>query len=383
MDRQKKTTNLVKNNKKGKNHSKFKQIIVLSIIIFAISLLCLFFNWLNPTLVNWLKEDFSIVSSNNNLLVHFINIGQGDAIAINLPDDKVAIIDTGSLYSTGDFIRYINENVMNNKINKIIDYLILSHADADHIGGAIKLLKNFEFGTIFMPKIATDTDVYLNLCKLIALENCDVVTFADTVELNNGYCFKCYAPLDYIDTNNTCPLIKLTFQGKSFLFTGDLEAKAEKDYVQQYGYELDVDVLKVSHHGSKFSTSEEFLQVVTPEYSVISSGNKYGHPNQETLDRLSAVNTNIVRTDTLGNIMFAVGNNYDLAILTGDYVVSGFIFDYRIILLVIDVVLFINILIVIIKKERCWFTLEITNLLRTCVLRFNWLRSNYCNFCGA
>lgn len=352
MDRQKKTTNLVKILKTYQKHSKIRKIIMIFAIILIISTLCLFFNGLNPAIVGWLKNDFSIVSAHNNLLVHFVDVGQGDAVAINLPDDKLALIDAGPNDERSNLISYLNERVFNFKRNKTIDYLILTHADADHIGGAIKLIEEYSVGTLYMPTIEADTVTYISLSERVNEKHLNVEHYNNEFNLCGKYNFKFFPPLDYTDTNNTCPLIKLEFENKSFLFTGDIETKAEKDYVELYGNELDVDVLKVAHHGSKYSSCDEFLAVVTPQYAIVSSGNQYGHPNQETIDRLNNVHANIVRTDTVGNIMLVVGDNYDLSLLTGDYIVTGFVFDYRIIVLIIDVVLIGNIVIILIKKDK-------------------------------
>lgn len=352
MDRQKKATNLVKNVRFNKKHSKITKIIALSIIILVLSMLCLFFNALNPANVAWLKNDFACVSVKDNLLVHFINVGQGDAIAINLPDGKTAIIDAGPANASNVLVKYVQEKVLNNKHNNIVDYLVFTHADADHIGGVVGLLNAFDFKTIYMPIVESSSATYVNLTEAVEKENCNVVVNHNQIELDTDCLLKIFKPLDYTDTNNTCPLIKLEYMAKSFLFTGDLEAKGEKDYVNLFGEELDVDVLKVAHHGSKYSTCEEFLAATTPEYAVISSGNKYGHPNQETLDRLEAVNSNIVRTDTVGNVMFAVGENYNLDLLTGEYAVSGFIFDYRYMVLIVDTILVVEIIIIATKRHK-------------------------------
>ena len=352
MDRQKKATNLVKNSKNYKKHSKTSKIITLFVIILIISVPCLFFNILNPLIVKFLEKNFAVVTSRDDLLVHFVNVGQGDSIAINLPDGKLAVIDAGPINSTNVLISYLNDRVLNYKHDKKIDYLILTHADADHIGGATKVISTFDIVNIYMPTIPADTATYLNLCRAVEEKNCNVFNYSNPLDVGVNYSLKSFETLDYTDTNNSCPLIKLKFMSKTFLFTGDLEAKAEKRYVELYGDELDVDVLKVAHHGSKYSSCEEFLQQVTPQYSVISSGNKYGHPNEETLERLVDANSQIVRTDTVGNVMFVVGKNYNLDLLTGYYTVSGFIFDYRIIILIIDGVLIVNIIAIAIRKEK-------------------------------
>ncbi len=352
MDRQTQTTNLVKNSKNNKNDSKKRKIFAIFISILIISLLCAFYNLINPAIIGWLENEFSIVSVNNNLLVHFICVGQGDAVAVNFPNWKLALIDAGPTVKTGDYLAYLNERVVNTKRNKTIDYYILTHADADHIGGALRVIKNYNVENLYMPKVETDSQTYMNLKTYVDENKINVKQYEATVLLEGNCEFEIFELLDYLDANNSCPLIKLTYNNKSFLFTGDLEAKAEKDYVEKYGNKLDCDVLKVGHHGSKYSTCDEFLAVSTPEYAVISSGNMYGHPNEETIERLNNVHANIVRTDTVGSVMFVLGKDYNLDMLTGDYIISGFIFDYRIIILVIDGLLIINMIIVFVKKDK-------------------------------
>lgn len=352
MDKQKKTANLVKKSKNTKKHTKIIKIIVISAMILIFSSLCMFFDTINPCLINWLKDDFSIVTSRNEMLVHFIDVGQGDAIAINLPDGKVALIDTGSTNATYDYAKYLKEKVMNGKHDNLIDYLILTHADADHIGGAIKLTKLYDFEIIFMPIVDSTTETYLTLKQLVEQENCTIKSYTDLIEIENDYVLTIFNSIDWDDSNNSCPLIKLEYKNKSFLFAGDLEADAERIYTNIYGDLLDVDVLKVAHHGSKYSSCDEYLSVVTPEFAIISSGNMYGHPNDETLERLNNVNAEIIRTDTVGNIMFVLGKDYTLDVLTGDYFVSSFVFDYRYIILIFNSVLVIEIVVILIKKEN-------------------------------
>ena len=110
----------------------------------VLTALCFFQSWINPILVNVMCDRFKVIEVNNNLLIHTINVGQADAIAINLPDGKVLLIDDGSKYYNVEYVKYLKENVVNTKNNFEIDYLVLTHADSDHIGGTMKLLKNFK-----------------------------------------------------------------------------------------------------------------------------------------------------------------------------------------------------------------------------------------------
>jgi beta-lactamase superfamily II metal-dependent hydrolase len=133
----------------------------------------------------------------------------------------------------------------------------------------------------------------------------------------------------------------------------DASSNVEDLLINEYGSKLDCDVLKVAHHGSKFSTSLEFLQTTTPDYSIISVGeNFYGHPTQEVLSNLTQVNSKILRTDINGSIIFTVGEDYNLTYNYNKYIISGFIADYRLFVLIIDVFMFFQVVIIILKKQK-------------------------------
>ena len=127
-----------------KNKQKIKISIVLSVIMLTISLFCVFYAKINSTIENFMFNKFGVISRKGNLLVHFIDVGQGDAIAVNLPNDEVLLIDAGPKNNNVKFTNYVKQNVLNSKTDLVIDYLILTHADADHIGGAMLLLQEFD-----------------------------------------------------------------------------------------------------------------------------------------------------------------------------------------------------------------------------------------------
>ena len=126
---------------------KKKSIIIMMIIMTALSLLCIFYNQINPFVLSLLADKFNLVSNKDNLMVHFINVDQSDAIAVNLPDGKIMLIDAGSEEYNVTYTKYLTENVINTKNNKEIDYLVLTHADLDHVGGTLKLLKKHQTQT--------------------------------------------------------------------------------------------------------------------------------------------------------------------------------------------------------------------------------------------
>lgn len=317
----------------------------------ALALSCIFYEPINKSLKVFLLENFSIVQLKDNLLVHYISVGQGDATAINFPDGRVMLIDAGPDDSASTLSSYLTNKVFNNQTDFTIDYFILTHADADHIGGAMRILSDFDIGIIYMPIIESETNVYKNLVKYINENNINSEIISAKVELVGGVNLEIFEPLDRTSTNNTCPLIKLEFYDTSFLFTGDIDSSAESEFIRLYGDELDIDVLKVAHHGSSYSTSEEFIKATTPEYSVISVGkNSYGHPSSEVLNRLETNGVENYRTDINGNILFLVGKDYENFILTTNYTITNLIIDYRLFVLIIDSVVLIEIVILSVRK---------------------------------
>ena len=237
--------------------------------------------------------------------VHFIDVGQADAILV-LDGDKTMLIDTGDNknYSREKLITYL-ENL---DITKI-DYLILTHPDADHIGGAPEVIQGFEVENCILPNVVKDTKIYEN--TLDALEERDVNVIppesGEVYTLSEAQ-FRVLAPNseEYDDWNDYSVVIKLVFGERSIMLTGDAHVESESEMLAKYSKsELDADVLKVGHHGSRTSSGETFLDAVTPAYAVISCGadNEYGHPHNETIDKLTEREIPIYRTDERGTII--------------------------------------------------------------------------------
>lgn len=320
---------------------KFYKMLKVKIVVFICTTICLLLTlFFSSTLEKFLNPNYYFNLSNDILnsevKIHFIDVGQGDCIFIELPNNKKVMIDTGSKESEERVKRYLTNRGVNNG-NKI-DYLILTHTDSDHVGNAAMILKNYEIENIFMPMVYSNYEVKNNLineeyninktilwediCKNVAGEVKNgankYYSFKDLViEDDNGeYSFLFLSPFNIkqSNSNNYSPIILFNFNGFRFLFVGDIEEEVEKEFLQYYKdiyAVLDVDVLKVSHHGSKNSTSGEFLNVTKPEYSIISCGreNNYNHPNNETINRLTNINSSILRTDTTSSIVFGLNNN--------------------------------------------------------------------------
>lgn len=325
------------------NSQKKKNLITL-LILSILGLTCVFSSNFNV----WITKFFlnqNIVTKRDNLLVHFISVGQGDAIAINLPDERVVLIDTGTIDYSVDYTDYLYENVLSNSKNRNIDYLILSHADADHIGGTKRLIQNFNVKKIILPVIDSETEIYTEIKNEISKNNIDTNIVEENELSKNGYKFNFYYIEDE-DTNASSTVVKLSYKNLGFLFAGDIDIEAENKLISKYGEELDSDVLKVAHHGSKMSTSKEFLDIVTPKYAVISCAkNSYGHPTDTVLMNLSSAGAEIYRTDVVGNLLFAVDNTVGLRCLKYNYHITNLWFNYALIVLIVEVLILVKIVV--------------------------------------
>ncbi|KPU43034.1 hydroxyacylglutathione hydrolase [Oxobacter pfennigii] len=235
------------------------------------------------------------------LKVHFIDVGQADSILVR-NGSSTMLIDAGNNEDSNLVVNYIRQQ----GISKI-DYLIGTHPHEDHIGGLDAVINNFDIGTIYMPKKTSNTQTFEDVVTAIRNKDMQITTPVpgDSFKLAEADC-TIFAPngSDYEDVNDYSIVLRLDYDDTSFLFTGDAEAISESEMINK-GYNLDVDVLKVGHHGSDSSTSEAFLKEVSPEYAVISvgQGNTYGHPTNEVLTRFKNAGAQIYRTDKSGTII--------------------------------------------------------------------------------
>lgn len=260
-------------------------------------------------------------SASGQLKVHYIDVGQGDSILVQNNGQNM-LIDTGTNASTGALINYLQKQ----SINKI-DYLVLTHPHEDHIGGADAVIKTFDIGTIYMNQKSTTTNTYKDVINAISSKGIKPVqpALGTTFKVGAANCVV-YGPVNpnSDDLNTYSIVIKLTFGSNKFLFTGDAQASNEEGMINN-GYDLSADVLKVGHHGSHTSTSDAFLAKVNPKYAVIScgKGNDYGHPHEETMDKLKAKNIPVYRTDENGTIVATSdGNSISFSCNPGDYAIG-------------------------------------------------------------
>lgn len=247
-------------------------------------------------------EDCNNNSIDETLSVHFIDVGQGDCELVELPDNKYMLIDAGDNGAEDAVLSYLDKEGV-----KKIDYLVATHPHADHIGGMEEVIKKYDIGEIYMPKEESTSITFEKMIDAIDEKNLSIhiaeagKNIFDYADVRADF----LAPQkDYDDLNNVSAVVKLKCEDKSFLFMGDAESRAELDILSG-GEDVSCNVLKVGHHGSTTSSSEQFLKKASPEYAVIScgKGNKYGHPHKETLDKLKQIHANVLRTDEMGTII--------------------------------------------------------------------------------
>lgn len=238
----------------------------------------------------------------DELEVHFVDVGQGAAQVIIAPNKKVMVIDGGNNDDEDDMVAYLKKL----GISKV-DILIGTHPDADHIGGIDAVIDSFDIGKIYMPNAQRDTQTFESVLQSIQYKGLKVTTAKAGIELDLDPTvqIKMISPIGTdSDENEMSAVVRLQIGEQSFLLTGDAGVSTEEKWLQA-GENLQSTVLLTGHHGSEHSTSEAFVKAVQPKHAVIQVGkNNYGHPTSEVLDRLDNHKVNIYRNDTDGTIVF-------------------------------------------------------------------------------
>lgn len=294
-----------------KNKTKEKQIVLLIIafIFIILSILGIKYEdikeFLNPTksVINKVTAEESeniILEGDDILQIHFFNVGQADSILV-ISNNQTMLIDAGN----NDDGELIVNNIKKLGISKL-DYVIGTHPHEDHIGGLDDVILNFEIGTIYMPKVQTNTKTFEDVLDAISIKNLSITTpnVGDKFMVGNAECEVMLTGTgtkeEQENLNLSSIVIRTTYKEQSYLFMGDSETQNEVSRSWEQ-----TNVLKVGHHGSNTSSSKEFLNQVLPQISIISVGkdNSYGHPHKEVIDRLKKIGTLIYRTDEKGNIL--------------------------------------------------------------------------------
>lgn len=244
-----------------------------------------------------LQGNIDMPTSGDEMTVHFINVGQGDSALIEYKDIDI-LIDGGDNKAAKTVISYLDRQDIDD-----IDLIIGTHMDADHIGGLDKVMESYKVEQIIDSGTKKTTKTYKDYRTAIDAEGATYLADKDM-----GFQFYDALRVEIIETgdgysheNDNSVVAKVSFGNMDFLFTGDMEKKAESHALNRF---TDIEVLKVGHHGSRTSSSAEFLKLTMPEYAIISCGvsNKYGHPHKEALERLEGIGAEIYRTDTQGDI---------------------------------------------------------------------------------
>lgn len=238
--------------------------------------------------------------------IAMLNIGQGDSLLITAPSGAQLLIDGGKDATVLSELAKVMPSG-----DRSIDVVIGTHPDADHIGGLTKVLDRYEVGLFLTSGVTGDTDLYKNLLQQVVGKHISAyfVRKGMTVALDHDTAFKILFP-DRDTTNwetNTASVVgRLQMDNRSALFTGDSPISIEHYLATTVPNDIDVDILKLGHHGSKTSSSEEYLKAASPTLALISAGinNRYGHPNKEVVDRLRALKIPWVSTQNKGTVVF-------------------------------------------------------------------------------
>ena len=249
----------------------------------------------------------SDIPENSNFEVHFIDVGQADSALIEC-DGETMMIDGGNVADSNVVAAYLKKEDVTE-----LNYVVCSHAHEDNVGGLSGALSVTKADNIYAPKTETNTKAYKNFKKKAEEQNVEIKhpNVGDEIQLGSST-VEFLGPVDENgkDLNSTSIVLKITYGNTSFLFTGDAESDEEEEILNS-GADLKSTVLKVGHHGSRTSTSYPFLREVMPQYAVISveKGNSYGHPNEETLSKLSDAGVEVYRTDESGDIVMTSDGN--------------------------------------------------------------------------
>lgn len=284
---------------KKKTKNKIIALILLLIVY-------LYGIYTQPNTNNKNKENIStkerqtevINETSNNLKITYLDVGQADSILIE-ENNEYMLIDAGNNEDGPYLVNYFKSL----GIEKF-EYVIGTHAHEDHIGGMDDIIKNFSIGTFYMPEVLTTTKTFEDILdaleeKQVAFNSPEIdksFTFADTTIET------LYIDNNSKDLNDSSIVLRLKHGTNTFLFTGDASTKVEKKLLDK---NIQSDVLKLGHHGSRYSTSKAFLDKVNPTYAIISVGenNTYKHPQDEIIKRLENKNIKIYRTDESGSIV--------------------------------------------------------------------------------
>lgn len=306
-------------------------VIIIYILIFCRKLKCrkYVYSFLTIGVSILLIVNFTDVYQ-DRLRINFIDVGQGDSCLIRYKGTNIMIDSGGSLSKNKDGKSYdIGENVLNNYLlNRGItrlDYIMASHFDEDHSQGFVFLLKNMKVKNVIISEQYKTSSIYEQFKQICKKQNIQIIYVRSGDEIRiKDLAFKILHPkskenqISENPLNNNAIVCMVKYKNRRILFTGDIEKVAENEMVKEYTNGLKADILKVGHHGSKTSTTKEFLDLINPSVALIGVGqnNKFGHPNEDVIKRLEEKNIQIYRTDEMGEISVIIDKNGKIKINT-------------------------------------------------------------------
>ncbi|MBQ8208233.1 MAG: MBL fold metallo-hydrolase [Clostridia bacterium] len=276
---------------------KTKKQLTIDIVIILIFLIIAVFRYLNR------EEAASLVEG--TVEMHIIDVGQGDSVLFKTEAGNI-LIDAG----TGE-----SETALSNYLDSVgvdsFEYCIFTHPHEDHIGGADMIMDNYEVRNVIMSPAVTTTNTFEKLLDALERSEANIIEAEPDMKYYVGDVeIMIMGPIvvgEERDLNNTSVITRITYGAVRMLFTGDAEAIQEQDILREYSiFDLDCDFLKMGHHGSSTSSSEDFINAVTPSIAAISCGkdNSYGHPHREIVALLNERNIEYHRTDELGDLVY-------------------------------------------------------------------------------
>lgn len=257
---------------------------------------------------SYFEDINSYIDYDGELIVHFIDVGQGDSILLESANEYM-LIDAGEIEYGPTVCQYLENNGV-----KSLNYVVATHPHSDHCGGLTEVINTFSCENFITVETDQQTKTWLNVLNAVSDNNVNYIDakVGATYTLGNSTFLIMGPHSDYYDGyNNYSVVIKATCGKNSFMFTGDAEKLAEKEMLD-YSLDLSADVLKVGHHGSTTSSGMNFLDAVSPQYAVITCGeqNDYGHPHKETVKNLNRLGITTYRTDKHGTVVATSdGNN--------------------------------------------------------------------------
>ncbi len=284
------------------NHTQTQRLLHLGgLLIFSLLV------WATPFIQNGTFQLAGLVRADNRYLtVTFLNIGQGDSILIETPDGVQMLIDGGP---DATVLRELSATLP--WFDRTIDVVLGTHPDKDHIAGLVDVLERYTVGRIITTENTGETTTAESYHDALTQEGA-TITMAragQVYTLGASTTVAVFSPANdpsMLETNTASIVTQVRYGDIEFMLTGDAPQSIENYLVGAYGDQLESEVLKLGHHGSKTSSSDEFLAAVHPQYAVVSTGkdNTYGHPNKETVARVTAAGIPIINTAKEGRIMF-------------------------------------------------------------------------------